>query len=145
MAIISKPSVINKGTVAVFTLFKTNLISNHIVAASSIFSDFSNWKDVYINYKSAEGNQRSVVNFDSKDNFQYGEFFVSERARDSFIVQSIIIVDLDGEILKINRADLNVVEFDIQFNGNSNSVEFVLLLESGSEFLLESGEFLSLE
>lgn len=145
MAIISKPTVIYKGIPATITLFKTNLINNHIVSASSRFSDFSNWKDVYINYVSSEGNQRIVVNFDTRDNFQSGEFSASERARDSFLVQSIIITDFDGELLKINRSDLNFAQFDIELTNNSESEEFVLLLEDGARFLLESGEYLVLE
>lgn len=153
MAIISKPELIYKGIPAVLTLFKTNLISHHIVSANSRFSDFSNWKEVYINYKSSEGNQVVIVNFDSDDGFQNGIFSASERARDSFIVDSITIVDLDGEILKINRSELNVSDFDFTFelglnvnpDTDSDSDEFVLLLENGSSLLLESGEYLLLE
>lgn len=144
MAIILKPSNITRGVASQFTLLKTNLISNHVVSANPRFSDFSNWSEVYINYKSSEGNQRTVVNFDADTNFQTGEFFVSQKARSSFIVESMIIVDLDGEVLKIQRSDLNTLDFDINFNDTSNSEEFVLLLENGSEFILESGEFLSL-
>lgn len=145
MAIISKPSVINKGVPAVFTLFKTNLINNHIVAASSRFSDVNNWKEVYINYKSSVGNQRVLVNFDIDDNFQTGIFSVSAKARNSFIVESLVIVDLDGEVLKIDRSDLNTSHFDIDLNTDSESDGFVLLLEDGSKFTLESGEYLMLE
>jgi hypothetical protein len=145
MAIISKPQVIYKGIPVVFTLFKVNLLSNHVVSANSRFSDVSNWKDVYINYVSSEGNQRINVNFDSKDNFQNGVFSASSRARTSFIVDSITIVDLDGEILKISRNNLNTATFDIELYSDSESEEFVLLLEDGANFLLESGEFLVLE
>jgi len=145
MAIISKPQIIYKGTSVTFTLFKANLKDNHIVSANSRFTDFSNWKDVYINYISSVGNQRVNVNFDATTNFQYGTFAVSERARNSFIVESIIIVDLDGEILKIPRSDLNTVTFDIDLYSDSDSDEFVLLMEDGANFLLESGDFLVLE
>lgn len=144
MAIISKPQVIYKGVPATITLFKNNLISNHIVSANSRFSSFSNWKDVYITYVSSEGNQRITVNFDTQDGFQSGVFSASERARSSFLVESIVIADFDGEILKVSRSELNVLEFDIQLTGNSESEEFVLLLEDGSNFMLESEEFLVL-
>lgn len=144
MSIISKPQVIYKGTPTTFTLFKINLLSNHIVSGNSRFSDISNWKDVYINYKSSEGNQRVNVNFDAKDNFQYGIFQVSERARNTFLLESITIVDLDGEILKIKRSDVNAEAFDIELYRDSDSEEFVLLLEDGSIFLLESEEYLVL-
>ena len=144
MAIISKPEVIYKGSTVTFTLFKANLKSNHVVSANSRFSDSTNWKDVYINYVSSEGNQRVIVNFDTEDNFQSGDFTTSPRARNAFIVESITIVDLDGEILKVLRSDLNTATFDIELNG-SDSEEFVLLLEDGTNFLLESGGFLVLE
>jgi hypothetical protein len=144
MAIISKPLIIYKGTPATFTLFKVNLLSNHVVSANSRFSNSTNWKNVYINYVSSEGNQRINVNFDTIDNFQSGTFSASERARTSFIVENIIIVDLDGEVLKVPRSALNVLDFDIELN-SSDSEEFVLLLEDGSGFLLESGEYLVLE
>jgi hypothetical protein len=145
MAIISKPQIIYKGTSVTFTLFKANLKDNHVVSANSRFIDFSNWKDVYINYKSSVGNQRVSVNFDATTSFQYGTFSVSERARNRFIVESITIVDLDGEVLKIPRNDLNTVTFDIDLYSDSDSDEFVLLLEEGTNFLLESGDFLVLE
>jgi hypothetical protein len=144
MAIISKPTIIYKGTPATFTLFKVNLLSNHVVSANSNFSNSANWKDIYINYVSAEGNQRINVNFDTTDNFQSGTFSASERARTSFLVQNIIIVDLDGEILKVPRNALNALDFDVELS-NSDSEEFVLLLEDGSNFLLESGGYLVLE
>lgn len=144
MAIISKPQVIYKGVPATITLFKNNLINNHIVSANSRFSSFSNWKDVYITYVSSEGNQRITVNFDTQDGFQSGVFSASERARNSFLVESIVIVDFDGEILKVSRNDLNVLDFDIQLTSNSESEEFVLLLENDSYFLLESSELLVL-
>lgn len=145
MAIISKPQIIYKGTSVTFTLFKANLKSNHVVSANSRFTDSSNWKDIYINYKSSIGNQRVNVNFDATTNFQYGTFTVSERARSRFIVESITIVDLDGEILKVPRSDLNTATFDIDLYSDSESEEFVLLLEDGANFLLESGDFLVLE
>jgi hypothetical protein len=145
MAIISKPQIVYKGVPASFTLFKTNLISHHIVSANPRFSDFSNWSKVNINYKSSQGNQVIIVEFNANDNFQFGQFIASERARTYFNVDSIVIVDLDGEILKVNRSDLNTATFDLTLTGNSESEEFVLLMEDGTSFLLESGDFLVLE
>jgi hypothetical protein len=145
MAIISKPQIVYKGVPVSFTLFKTNLISHHVVSSDSRFSDSSNWAKVNINYRSSQGNQTIIVEFDNKDNFQVGKFFASEKARTFFIVDSIVIIDLDGEILKISRADLNTATFDLTLTGNSESEEFVLLMEDGASFLLESGDFLVLE
>jgi hypothetical protein len=144
MSIISKPAIVYKGTPAEFTLFKTNLLNNHIVSSNSTFNSFSKWSRVYLNYKSSEGNQRINVVFDDSDSFFKGTFSASERARDSFLIDYLMIVDLDGEVLKIDRNNLNVLDFDIQLNIGSESEEFVLLLEDGDAFLLESGEFLVL-
>jgi hypothetical protein len=144
MSIISKPSVIYKGTPVEITLFKTNLINNHIVSSNLQFSSFSKWHKVYLNYKSTEGNQRIIVNFDSADGFMYGMFSASEKARTSFQIESLVIVDLDGEILKLERNDLNTLDFDLELYTGSESEEFVLLLEDGAAFLLESEEFLVL-
>lgn len=144
MAIISKPALVYKGTPIEFILFKTNLISNHIVSSNSQFSSFSKWSKVYLNYKSTEGNQRIVVNFDAADGFMSGSFFASERARNSFHIEALVIVDLDGEILKLERSNLNTLDFDLELYTGSESEEFVLLLEDGVALLLESGEFLVL-
>lgn len=144
MSIILKPSVIYKGTPVEITLFKTNLINNHIVSSNLQFSSFSKWHKVYLNYKSTEGNQRIIVNFDSIDGFMYGMFSASEKARTSFQIESLVIVDLDGEILKLERNDLNTLDFDLELYTGSESEEFVLLLEDGVALLLESEEFLVL-
>jgi hypothetical protein len=145
MAIISKPQIVYKGVPVDFTLFKTNLINHHIVADNQQFSASVNWSKVLVNYRSVEGNQKIVVEFDTSDNFQLGRFSASERARTAFEVHSLVIVDLDGEILRINRNDLNLADFDLTLSSNSESEEFVLLMDDGFSLLLESGEFLILE
>jgi len=146
MSIISKPQVMYKGIPATITLSKVNLLSNHIVSANSRFSNSTNWKKIQLNYKSSEGNQRIIVEFDESSNFLIGIFSASEKARSFFNIESLILIDKDGEILKLNRTDLNVLDFDVELeNTSSESEEFVLLLEDGSSFLLESGDYLILE
>lgn len=144
MAIISKPELIYKGNPAEITLYKTNLLNNNIVSSSSDFNSFSKWSKVYLNYKSVEGNQRINVAFDDSDGFLTGIFSASERARDSFEIDYIMIVDLDGQILKITRDQLTTTDFDIELSTYSNSAEDVLLLESGDILALENGEYLLL-
>ena len=119
MSIISKPAIIYKGTPEEFTLFKNNLLDNLIVSASSEFNSSSKWSKVYLNYKSSEGNQRISVAFNDSDDFSKGIFLASQRARDNFLIDYIMIVSLDGEILKIFRDDLNVLDFDLQLNISS--------------------------
>jgi len=141
MAIISKPSTINKGTTVTFTLFKTNLINNFVVSSSEHFSNFSNWMKVILNYGSVEGNQVKLVTFDYSDDFSEGVFTSSNKVRDAFAIQSITIIDFDGEMLSVSRDQINTLEFDIEF---ANESESVLLLDDGSVFFLDSNEPLSL-
>lgn len=144
MAIISKPNIILKGTSVEITLFKGELVSNYIVSSDVYFSDFENWMSVSLNYKSTEGNQRKIVTFNSFENFAPAIFSSSEKARDIFQIESITIVDFDGELLIVPRDALNTLQFDIDMSTNSDSDEFLFLMEDGSNLLLESGDYLSL-
>lgn len=144
MAIISKPNPMLKGQDNLLTLFKSQLVNNFVVSSNVYFSDFSNWMSVNLNYQSTEGNQKKVVTFTHVDDFAPSSFYASPRARDSFSIMFIEIVDFDGEILTIPRSALNTIELDIDLT-NSESDEFVILLENGAEFLLENGENLLLE
>jgi hypothetical protein len=141
MAIITKPNNISKGTEVTFTLFKTNLINNSAVSSDDYFSSFSNWNRVYLNYVSTEGNQVKIVTFTEEDGFFEGTFTSSEKVRNSFMIQSITIVDFDGQLLEVDRNFLNSEEFDFTF-ANSDSEEFVFLLEDGYKLLLDSDDFL---
>ena len=142
MAIISKPAIIVKGEEALFTLFKGELANNSVVASDVYFSNQDNWMQVKLNYISSEGNQYKTVTFNSFENFNPAVFYASPRARDEFIIDSINIIDFDGQILEIPRTSLNTLHFDINFN--SESEEAVFLLEDGNSLLLESGDFLLL-
>jgi len=144
MAIISKPNPVLKGVDNEFTLFKGELVKNSIVSDDPYFSDFSNWSLVNLNYESSEGNQKKVITFSSIDDFAPSYFYASNRARDTFLIMSIQIVDFDGQILEVPRSALNTLQFDITLN-NSESEELVILLEDGFNLLLESGENLLLE
>ena len=144
MAIISKPNPVLKGQDNLFTLFKSELVNNFVVSSDVYFSDFSNWMSVNLNYQSTEGNQKKVVTFTHTDNFAPSSFYASPRARDSFSIMFIEIVDFDGEILVIPRNALNTLQLDIDLT-NSDSDELSVLLENGTNFLLESGENLILE
>jgi hypothetical protein len=116
MAILTKPSV-SKGTVATFTLNKTELAQITSVTANTYFSNSSNWKKVKVHYISLIGNQREVVVFDATETTPSAQFLVSLKARSNFEVKHIIIEDFDGGIFKINRSELAnpVSDFDISF------------------------------
>jgi alpha-tubulin suppressor-like RCC1 family protein len=115
VAIITKPSV-NKNSAATFTLNKADLALVSSVVANAYFADPANWKEVSISYKSAEGNQRTAVVFDATQATPEGNFLVSDKSRNTFEVQKIIIRDFDGGRHEVLRTELNAAEFDVFFN-----------------------------
>jgi hypothetical protein len=114
MAIITK-STVAKGQANEFDLSKSDLALVSKVVNDSYFSDQANWSKVVLQYESAEGKQQEVVTFDATQTAPKGTFEVSEKARDSWEIKSILIMDFDGGYLKINRGELTVEEFDISF------------------------------
>jgi len=112
MAILTKPTIA-KGQANEFDLSKSELAAVSKVVNDSYFSDQTNWSKVIVEYKSAEGNQHEMVIFDASEASPKGNFEVSEKARDSWEVQSVKIVDFDGGYLKLVRGDLTVADFDI--------------------------------
>jgi hypothetical protein len=116
MPIITKPALIEKGIAAEFSLDKSALALHPIVVADDYFSSPNNWGKVDLKYKSDEGGQFEIVEFDASLASPTGRFFVSETAKDIFEVEKITIIDHDGGILVIPRADLTSAEFDIDFS-----------------------------
>lgn len=112
MAIITK-STVAKGQANEFDLSKSDLAAVSKVVNDSYFSDQANWSKVILQYESVEGEQQEVVVFDASEASPKGSFEVSEKARDSWEIKSILIMDFDGGYLKINRGELTVEEFDI--------------------------------
>jgi hypothetical protein len=147
MAIISIPSNIVKGQPASITLFKGELLSNQVVSSNLYFSNLNNWNKVVLNYKSTVGNQKAIVEFSKNNNFAPATFLVSEKARDIFILDSIYIIDNDGQILVVPSTSFTANQFtiDITEETDPDSDGFALLLEDGNTFLLESGDYLLLE
>jgi hypothetical protein len=115
MSIITKPQSVQKGTPATFSLSKINLASHPLVAADDYFNNAQNWSKIIITYKSSIGSQYELVEFDATLPILEGIFLASDKARDSFEVQHIEIVDFDGGIFTINRADLIATDFDLTF------------------------------
>jgi hypothetical protein len=113
MAIITKPTAIEKGSSAPFSLSKSELASHPLVVADSYFSNSENWSKIIITYKSSVGNQHELVEFDATSPSPAGSFLASVKARDIFEVQHIEIVDFDGGIFIIHRSDLSAIDFDV--------------------------------
>lgn len=116
MSIITKPTIIEKNTVAEFTLNKSVLAVVDSVVADSYFSNSQNWSEVLIYYKSSEGNQREILKFDATQASPTANFLVSEKARDVFQIQKIVIKDFDNDTFIILRTEINASDFDIMFN-----------------------------
>jgi len=118
MAIITKPSGMEKGTEYDFTLNITDLLAHASVSADSYFSNQANWDKVVLNYDSAEGNQPEVLIFENVDSgdSDTASFGVHALARDAFEIQSIIIMDKQGGYLHVKRSDLVAADFDVDFS-----------------------------
>ena len=116
MSIITKPAGgVLKGVPATFTLNKVELLAVPMVSADSYFSDSDNWNKVILKYKSSEGKQYEVVEFNATLSSPTGIFSVSEKARDEFEIQTLEIIDFDGGIFIVPRGALTAAEFDIDF------------------------------
>jgi hypothetical protein len=114
MSIITKPNV-SKGISAQFSLNKSELLQHPLVESDEYFSNSLNWCRVNVIYKSSEGSQYEIVEFDASQTIPSGSFLVSEKARDEFQVVKVKILDFDGGFLEIPRSQLDSEDFDILF------------------------------
>lgn len=120
MPIITKPSPLEKDATGVFTLDKTALALHPLVSGSAHFSSPNVWDKIIVKYKSETLGQFESIEFEASASTPEGQFFVSATAEDVFEVEKITIIDKDGAILLIPRADLTVAEFDIDFAAAGN-------------------------
>lgn len=125
MPIITKPSPLEKDATGVFSLDKTALALHPIVVASAHFSSPNVWEKIIVKYKSNTLGQFESIEFDASLASPEGQFFVSATAEDIFEVEKITIIDKDGAILLIPRADLTVAEFDIDLSAVTNPIDYI--------------------
>jgi uncharacterized delta-60 repeat protein len=119
MAIITKPvGGIFKGIPATITLNKSELAALSSVSSDSYFSVTTNWNRIILSYKSSEGNQKEIVEFNATLSPCLGFFDVSNTARNLFEIQVIKIIDFDGGIFIIPRSELITADFDVIFENN---------------------------
>ena len=116
MPIITKPSPLEKNATGVFSLDKTALALHPTVVASAHFSSPNVWDKIILKYKSETLGQFESIEFEASASSPEGQFFVSATAEDVFEVEKITIIDKDGAILLIPRANLAIAEFDIDFS-----------------------------
>lgn len=113
MAIITKPTNVEKSVSSIFSLDKSQLSLIPSVASDAYYSNTSNWKEVVVYYKSNVGNQKEIVRFDASLASPQATFLVSDKAKDVFEVQKIAIIDYDNGFVFVNRSELNTPDFDI--------------------------------
>jgi hypothetical protein len=112
MSIITKSNVV-KGTPAQFTLSRAGLAEHPVVLADSYFQDSGNWYRVNAVYKSSPGSQYEIVEFDATQSNPVGNFLISNKARDTFQIEKLVILDFDGGYLEIPRSELVVEDWDV--------------------------------
>lgn len=115
MPIIGKPVEILKNQDNIFTLDKVALGNESKVSSDPYFSDQANWKKVFVAYLTDVGNQVEFVDFDATLGSPTGNFRVSDKARDLWQVDALIIQDFDGGYLRFERSELTTAEFDVDF------------------------------
>lgn len=114
MAILTKPQNIQKGVQATFSLSKQELLQLPMVSGDDYFSDSGNWFRVNVVFKSSTGRQYETVEFDATQSTPTGKFLVSPKAKSTFQVLSVEILDFDGGVLVIPRSELNTSDFDVE-------------------------------
>jgi hypothetical protein len=122
MAIITKIGSFEKGLENVIELTKSEL-ETKANAIDSYFGDSTNWSKVIITYKTDEGEQVNYVVFDASEVTPQGLMNPTLKGRDTWIVQSLTILDKDNGYVKFLKGELTEPEFaDIVFNVIGNHV-----------------------
>lgn len=105
MALLTIPAV-TKGTPATITLDKTTLFAISAVAADAYFSVQGNVDKCIIEYRSSPGKQKRRLVFDLSDPSPTASFLVSAKARSSFVISKIILVDFVSDTLSVPSAQI---------------------------------------
>lgn len=105
MPLLTIPSI-TKGTSATVSLDKATLFSLSAVLADSYFSIQANVKKCVVEYNSNPGNEREILEFDLSQSSPSTSFLISDKARDSFLLERVILEDFDNGTLIIERASL---------------------------------------
>jgi hypothetical protein len=117
MAIISKSSSVEKGSETEFTLNISDLLAHPNIAGDAYFSQQSNLDKVIVSYISDVGKQKEILVFENVDSgdTSTASFKVFENARDSFLVNLIILLDKQEGVLLVKRSSLTTEDFDVTF------------------------------
>jgi hypothetical protein len=90
-------------------------------AADAFFSDSTNWKSVEIVMKSTTGSQTETMIFDcdNLDDEVFTDFLISDKSRDIWEVQTVIVFDFDGGHLTLSVSAGQVNPTDFNFDVSS--------------------------
>lgn len=108
MPLLSMPASVSKGSSQSVTLDKTALFALSAVSGDSYFSIEANVSRCIVEYNSNPGDQKEYLIFDMSQASPTASFLVSEHARDSFLLERIVLEDFDEGTLVVERADLPV-------------------------------------
>lgn len=104
MALLNGITGLQKGVKATVTLDKTALFALSPVVADEWFSVQANVQAAKIVYESTTGRQRKVLTFDLSESSPTCNLFFSVKARNSFQIVKIILVDFEKDILSMEGA-----------------------------------------
>jgi len=109
MAVVTLPSI-EKGTPATITMTLADLFA---LVGTPFYTDTDNLREIKVLYKSTVNSQKAVVRFtDLSGATTQGTLLLDTTADDTFQVQRVIIRDKQNGKFKVERAELNTVEFD---------------------------------
>jgi hypothetical protein len=106
MALLNGITGLQKGVVATVTLDKTTLFGLSGVLADDWFSSQTNVKSVRIMYKSTQGNQKKAFTFNLAEATPSCQILFSIKARSSFEVEKIVLIDYEKDILSLEGAQI---------------------------------------
>jgi hypothetical protein len=98
--------VVSKNSSATISLNKADLFSLAQVSADSYFSVQANVQYALVVYDSQVGNQKKLLRFNLSQALPEASFFVSDRGREVFLLERIVLEDFDGGTISIERTQL---------------------------------------
>lgn len=99
------PSVVRE-TTATITLNKQDLFSLALVSSDPYFSIEANVKSCVVEFNSEPGNQKKVLRFDLSQASPSASLLLSAKAKDSFLLERVVLEDNDAGTLVLKREDL---------------------------------------
>jgi hypothetical protein len=131
--ILTKPANINKGQDNIMTLDRDALLADVIANRDSYFHQLGRWSQVLITYKSSQGEQLNHLEFDPTTGaFPTANFNPSTRARNTWLVQTVMVRDLDeGEIIYY-RDEVDTAHFDITLDQTAPTLNPVTIASNNA-------------